>query len=134
MRKENNEKTAADASNILLVEDNLEVARLLCELLRVAGYTVRHATTASEGLLLGLSQPPSVFVLDVDLPDADGFQLCRALKADPRTAAIPVVFCTGRLDAHSLAQAAGGVDCLSKPFEVLELPERLRRALIGKIC
>jgi DNA-binding response OmpR family regulator len=116
-------------ATILLVEDNVPVAELICLLLQAAGFETRHAATVKEGLRLLMSQPPALIVLDVDLPDGNGFDLCRRLKANPTTASVPVIFCTGRPEARAEALAAGGVDCVHKPGDVFELPVRIQRAL-----
>jgi sigma-B regulation protein RsbU (phosphoserine phosphatase) len=114
---------------ILLVEDSLPAAEWICWLLKEAGFETQHATTVGQGLLLAVSQTPALIILDVDLPDGDGFSLCRRLKAHPATVNVPVIFCTGRVDAGAEALAAGGIDCVHKPLEVVELPARILRAL-----
>lgn len=115
--------------SILLVEDNLHVAELICLLLQDAGFETQHTTTVREALVLAVAKPPALFLLDVDLPDGNGFDLCRLLKAHPVTTNVPVVFCTGRPDARAEAFTAGGVDCVVKPGDVIELPVRVQRAL-----
>lgn len=119
-------------TTVLVVEDNLDIAELLCLILNESGFRTRHAATAAEGKLLALAEPLSAFVLDVDLPDSDGFQLCRWLKSNPTTSRTPVIFCTGRLNAMQDALAAGGVDCVAKPNEVMSLPLRIRQAIDGQ--
>ena len=114
---------------ILLVEDDLAVATLLSALLRRAGFEVCRAATAQHGMALALEQLPTLAVLDIDLPDFSGLELCRQLKADVRTAPMPVVFCTGNSRAKSAANAAGGTDFVTKPYEAITLPERIRRVL-----
>lgn len=114
---------------ILLVEDNVDVAELICLLLQAAGFATRHAASVREALVLAVAQPPALFLLDIDLPDGTGFDLCRCLKAHPVTTNVPVIFCTGQPDAWAEALAAGGVDCVVKPGDVMELPVRVQRAL-----
>src|SRR5262249_8664596 len=73
------------------------------------------------------AEPPDVLLLDVEMPDQDGYELCRQLKADPRTAAVPIIFMSAH-DAASERQrafAAGGADYLAKPFEGQEVLRRL---------
>jgi DNA-binding response OmpR family regulator len=128
----NQSKTTTETpptATILLVEDNVHVAELICLLLQDAGFETRHATTVAEGLRLLQSHPPALIVLDVDLPDGNGFDFCRQLKANPTTAPVPVIFCTGRADARAEAFEAGGADCVTKPGDVFELPVRIQRAL-----
>ena len=114
---------------VLLVEDNLDVAAFLCETLRRAGFSVCSAATAQQGLALALERQPTLAVLDIDLPDFSGLELCRRLKADLRTSDMPVIFCSGELESRLDAFAAGGVDFLAKPHEAIHLPARIRQAL-----
>lgn len=116
-------------ATILLVEDNVHVAELICLLLQEAGYITQHTATVRGALALAVAKPPTLFLLDVDLPDGNGFDLCRQLKATQITSQVPVIFCTGRSDARAEALAAGGVDCVQKPGDVFELPVRVQRAL-----
>ncbi len=114
---------------ILIVEDNQDVAAFLCELLRRAGFSVCHAATAQQGLALALERLPTLAVLDIDLPDFNGMELCRRLKADSRTLHMPVIFCSGELESRVDAFAAGGVDFIAKPHEAITLPARIRQVL-----
>ena len=119
-----------DPSNlILLVEDHPDIAALLGAALRQAKFEYCWAATAQIGWQLALERSPAAVVLDIDLPDFSGIELCRRLKADSRTANLPVIFCSGCAEARHHALAAGGHDFLAKPDEVFNLPERLRRAL-----
>jgi len=128
--KTTNETPAQPSTaTILLVEDNVHVAELICLLLKEAGFATQHTITVREALVTAVAHPPALFLLDVDLPDGNGFDLCRQLKEHPVTRKIPVVFCTGRVDARIEALAAGGVDCILKPGDVIELPVRIQRAL-----
>lgn len=124
-------ETAAQppTATVLLVEDNIHAAELIALLLQEAGFKTQHTTTVGQGLLLAVTQPPSLILLDIDLPDGTGFDLCRRLKAHPATRQVPVVFCTGRAESRAEVLAAGGVDCVTKPDEVIELPVRVQRAL-----
>ena len=125
----NETPTQPPTATILLVEDNVHVAELICLLLKEAGFATQYTTTVGHGLLLAVTQPPDLIVLDVDLPDGNGFDLCRRLKAHQTTAGIPIIFCTGRADARMEALAAGGMDCVQKPGDVFELPVRVQREL-----
>jgi len=79
---------------VLLVEDSrTQALRIQLELMR-HGLSVEIANTGSEGFKLARARPPDVIVLDVELPEMDGFSLCRKLKADPRTARVPVFMLT----------------------------------------
>jgi CheY-like chemotaxis protein len=115
---------------ILLVEDSrTQALRFQLELLRY-GLAIEIASNGSKGLAAARSQPPDAIVLDVDLPELDGYSVCRALKADPATADIPVVMLT----RHDQAQDAlsglqvGAVDYIPKDsFAEHNLIEALRQ-------
>ena len=116
---------------ILVVEDDPQVRQLLCSFLRRLGYEARTASDGATALGLVRTAAPDLVLLDVDLPDGSGFDLCRAIKSSPDLASIPIVFCTGR-DTHEdreVAAQVGGADYLAKPFDLRELAECLRRHL-----
>ena len=116
-------------SRILLVEDSrTQALRLKLELLRY-GFAIEIATDGLVGLNSARTQPPDLIVLDVDLPELDGYSVCRELKADVRTAHIPVVMLTRRDDAlDALAGLElGAVDYIPKDaFAEHNLVESLR--------
>jgi CheY-like chemotaxis protein len=115
---------------ILLVEDSrTQALRFQLELLRY-GLAIEIASSGAKGLAAARRQPPDAIVLDVDLPELDGYSVCRALKADPATADIPVVMLT----RHDQAQDAlsglqvGAVDYIPKDsFAEHNLVEALRQ-------
>jgi signal transduction histidine kinase len=96
-----------------------------------AGYRIMVARTAAAALAMAAEQQPDLILLDVMLPGQDGYTLCRQLKAEPRTASIPVIFLTARGSEADVAAGfdAGGVDYLTKPFRVRELQARVRTHL-----
>lgn len=116
-------------NRILLVEDSrTQALRLQLELLRY-GFAIDIATSGLSGLSSARTQPPDLIVLDVDLPGLDGYSVCRELKADNRTAHIPVVMLTGRDDAQDALAGLemGAVDYIPKDtFAEHNLIESLR--------
>ena len=110
---------------VLAVEDDEEVANLFSRILRHAGLSV--ATVGTGGLALQSARKirPDLILLDVDLPDLSGFQVCTQLKADPELRAIPVIFCSGRHGLREHVMALGAVDCLEKPQDIPRLVERV---------
>lgn len=105
---------------IAFVEDDLgilEVARFIFE---KAGYSVALHGSA-ESLLAQLNPEPDIFILDKQLPDMDGLELCRKLKANPQTSAIPVLMLSANPQIKNLASAAGADAVMEKPFEIKEL-------------
>jgi putative two-component system response regulator len=104
-------------SNILIVDDTPGNVCVLVGLL--PGYKLRVATTGPAALELASTDPlPDLILLDVVMPGMDGFEVCRRLKADPRTRAIPVIFITalGEVENETRGFEVGGVDYIAKPF------------------
>ncbi len=104
---------------VLCVDDDEDERRALAWLLEAAGLEVEEAATGGEGLRLA-ERHPSLVVLDVNLPDMDGFEVCRRIKAHPATAAIPVLHLSGvfvNADDVSRALAEGADGYLTKPVD-----------------
>lgn len=108
---------AVARAKILLVDDEPQNLQLLRQILK-DDYDLVFARNAADALRLALEQPPALILLDVMMPAVDGYQLCRQLKADPRSQAIPLIFVSALGDAgdeaHGLAQ--GAVAYLRKPL------------------
>ncbi len=113
---------------ILLVEDDFLSAQLIQHLLVRSGFTVRLASTVNDGFLLALELKPDLILLDVLLPDGDGFTLCEAIKAEPSLTQIPVIFVTSLDDVESRIRglSIGAVDFIQKPFAPEEVMARVR--------
>lgn len=117
------------AALILLVEDDRELRAVLTRAFEEEGLGVAAATTGAEAMQLALARTPDALVIDVGLPDADGRDLCQALRAQGVRS--PVLFLTARdaLTDRLAGFAAGGDDYLTKPFSLAELTARLRAVL-----
>lgn len=103
---------------VLLVDDTAENLQLLAAALK-DDYQLRFAKSGSKALALAAQTPqPDLILLDVMMPDLDGYQVCTALKADPATADIPVIFITALsgVDDETRGFAVGGADFITKPF------------------
>jgi two-component system response regulator MprA len=114
---------------ILLVEDDLELRGMLMRGLESEGFAVSGAASGAEAMRQVLSTPPDALIIDIGLPDADGRDLCQALRANGVGA--PVLFLTAR-DAISdrlSGFAAGGDDYVTKPFHVVEVAARMQALL-----
>lgn len=126
------------AARILLVEDEADLRALLDRHLERAGYQVIPAEDGREALRLAWSRPVELVVLDLMLPAVDGIEVCRRLRADPRTARVPIVMLTARQEAADRVAGleAGADDYVVKPFNLRELVLRveavLRRARGGE--
>jgi DNA-binding response OmpR family regulator len=114
-------------SEILLVDDNLADLKLLATLLNSAGYRVRPTNCPSLALESALIRPPDLCLVDILMVGMNGFELCRRLKQDKRTQAVPVVFVSVLQDAQEKLHGyeVGGADYITKPFQVDELLTRI---------
>ncbi|MBW1742404.1 MAG: PAS domain S-box protein, partial [Deltaproteobacteria bacterium] len=117
--------------DILIVDDEIPNLRLLTKLLEKEGYNVRPAEKAQTAIDSALAKPPGLILLDVRMPEIDGFELCRQLKQDERTNNVPIIFISALQDVEAKIQGfeAGGVDFIFKPFEELEILARVRTHL-----
>lgn len=122
-----NPPVASHAERVLIVDDVPDNLALLHDSLDEAGYTVLVAFNGEAALESAAQMPPDVVVLDAMMPGLDGFEVARRLKADPRTAAAPIIFMTGLSDTEHVeaAFAAGGVDYVTKPIRPREVLARI---------
>jgi putative two-component system response regulator len=116
---------------ILIVDDDPQIVTMLSRLLSRDGYLVATATNGREALAAVYSLMPDLILLDVGIPEIDGFAVCERVKNDERTALIPVTMLTGRDDdeSHRRGIEAGADDFLAKPFEHSILRARIRSQL-----
>jgi DNA-binding response OmpR family regulator len=117
--------------DILIVDDTPANLQVLSGLLKERGYKVRPAPSGKLALQAARNTPPDLVLLDVKMPDMDGFEVCRQLKADARLREIPVIFISALSDTLDKIQAfgAGGVDYVTKPFQIEEVEARVRTHL-----
>ncbi len=121
----------SDRGNILIVDDLPDNLRLLRDALSEQGYKVRSATTGAMALRAARSPATDLILLDIKLPDLDGYEVCRQLKSDDFTADIPVIFLSALSETFNKVQGleAGGVDYIAKPFQIEELLARVETHL-----
>lgn len=124
MDKPTDSKWKAD---ILVVDDTPENLALLNQMLTERGYKVRSVTKGTTALRGAQAAPPDLILLDVKMPQMNGYEVCQHLKADDRTCDIPVIFISALGDVFDKIQAfkVGGVDYITKPFQVEEVLVRL---------
>src|SRR6185369_6159086 len=119
-------------SRILVIDDNDLIASMLRDALTEHGYEVFNAMDANQGYSMALKHHPDLIVLDVQLPDVTGFDLCRIIKGNAALRDIPIIMATGT--ARSTDEKVKGFqmgvdDYLLKPFEIPEFLERVRAVL-----
>lgn len=106
------------ALKVLVVDDDPLHCRMVRDILETAGYAVVEAVDGAAGLEKAATLHPDVILLDVMMPGIDGYEVCRGLKGNPDTLAIPVIFVTISPDVtlDHLAYAAGAIACVRKPL------------------
>lgn len=113
---------------VFIVDDVPQNVQLAATALREQGYTVSFATSGREALERIPLIRPDLILLDVMMPEINGFEVCRQLKANPTMATIPIIFLTALNDSDSIVEgfSVGGVDYVTKPFNTTELVARVR--------
>ncbi|HEY9881198.1 MAG TPA: response regulator, partial [Leptolyngbyaceae cyanobacterium] len=114
----NNHLTCDISGNVLIVDDIPENLRLLTELLSQLGYSVRSVRSGQMALKTLQVKLPDIILLDIKMPDMDGYQVCERLKANRATQHVPVIFVSALDEVFDKVRAfqAGGVDYITKPF------------------
>ncbi len=117
--------------DILLIDDTPDNLRLLTSVLSEQGYKVRSVINGAMGLMGATAAPPDLILLDINMPDMDGYEVCRRLKSQAATAEIPVIFVSAVDEALDKVKAfsVGGVDYITKPFQVAEVLARVENHL-----
>lgn len=117
--------------NIVIVDDQPNNLRVLSGILQQAGYKVRPALDGEVALKSIKSSPPDLVLLDIRMPEMDGYEVCRRLKSDEQTRDIPVIFISALQDMEDKLSAfrVGGVDYVAKPFQMEEVLARVQAHL-----
>lgn len=115
------------ANRILVVDDNATNRRILVKSLGNSGYEMLEAADGFEAVETATSQSPDLILLDIMMPERDGFEVCGILKSREATAAIPVIFLTAKLEQDNVEKAfsVGGCDYVTKPFNMREVEARV---------
>jgi PleD family two-component response regulator len=125
------DKISSEIAPILIVDDDPDLCDLLIELFGQHGFAVRAAAWGDEALKIADSEPFSLIIIDIHLPDINGYDLCRQLRAHRRTHETPIIFLTERSERGDKLQGLelGVVDYITKPFDTEELLLRARNAI-----
>jgi len=120
-------------TRILVVEDEESLLKLETILLTTKGYDVTGVTDGMSALKVMESNPPDLVILDIMLPEIDGFEVCTRIKANPQTSGIPVIMLTAKKNSQDLARGiqVGAAAYITKPFKsarVIEIIEELLSA------
>jgi CheY-like chemotaxis protein len=117
--------------DILVVDDQPVNVRLLATMLAQLGYKVRKATSGEMALTAIHAELPDLILLDITMPQMDGYELCEILKKDPKTAEIPIIFVSALDESMDKAKAfeVGAVDYVAKPFQWVEVQARVKTQL-----
>src|SRR4051812_40007764 len=116
---------------IMVVDDDKDIRKLVESILAKEGFITSGAESAADALKKIQTSRPDLVMLDLQLPDKDGFEVCKSLRADPATKYIPIVFLTvHNLDSYKIAGLElGADDYITKPFNQTELLARVKSVL-----
>jgi two-component system, OmpR family, response regulator len=122
---------ATDVLDVLVVEDDPEINELVAAYVQLAGFPCRRVMRGDDALREIAARRPALIVLDVMLPDLDGFEICRRLRADRRTASVPVIILTALDEDHCRSRSAdcGPYEYMTKPFDPDALLSAIHRAI-----
>ena len=122
---------AETKTKILIVEDDLDLSEMLSAYFKVQDYDVLTAAWGKEALELVQNHTVSLVMLDIRLPDIDGYEVCRQMRLQRKTQNVPIIFLTEKRDRVDKLQGLelGVVDYITKPFDVQELRIRVRNAI-----
>jgi two-component system OmpR family response regulator len=123
----------SERKRILVVDDDRSLTELLKMVLEDAGYEVELAENGREAIVSAAKQPPDLVVLDVVMPEMDGWETSDHLLSHERTASIPIIFLSARVGPEDQLRGwyRGCFDYLTKPFDIQELLEKVGQALHG---
>lgn len=118
-------------SRILIIEDEVEITNGIRYFLEDSNYVVEVAETGLAGLRVAVKNPPHLIILDLNLPDISGFEICKTLREDPDFDKIPIIVLTGDNESSDRTKAfdLGADDYIAKPFDFKELLSRVRRRM-----
>src|SRR3984893_12723899 len=119
--------TTTETANIIVVDDQPANLKLLEEMLKVGGYKVRSFPRGRMALAAAAQNPPDLFLLDINMPEMNGYEVCESLKSHPELSSAPVIFLSALSATEDKVKAfqAGGADYITKPFQLEEVQARV---------
>ncbi|MBU4193519.1 MAG: response regulator [Actinobacteria bacterium] len=123
MRKSNKDKSI----KIAVIDDDPSMVKVLRIMLATSGYEVVEALSGVKGVMIVKGESPDLVLLDIMMPDVDGFEVCRRLKLDPETKDIPVIFVSAKTGSEHIEMglSMGAEGFLIKPFELQEILDKI---------
>ncbi|XHX77396.1 MAG: response regulator [Stenomitos frigidus ULC029] len=127
----NYSQVTSNTADILVVDDTAENIRFLSAMLAQQGYQVRKALNGKMALMSAQTTPPNLILLDVNMPEMDGFEVCKQLKAHEKTATVPVIFLSALDEVTDKVKAfqVGAIDFITKPFQFEDVLVRIQTHL-----
>lgn len=124
-------RTNQSKGSVLVVDDMVENLRLATDMLSQIGYEVRPVRSGAQAILAVANDPPDIILLDINMPEMNGYEVCTKLKEDEKTQGIPVIFISALNEPLDKVNAfgVGGVDYVTKPFDVQEVAARIETHL-----
>lgn len=118
-------------AKILIVDDDPQVTTLLEKILSLAGFTTTIVNDSAQAMEVAESMLPDFFILDLMMPQPNGFELCRMIRSNANMINTPILIITASddYDSKAIAYAAGANDYITKPFDQDELPQRINSLL-----
>jgi len=129
--KSDTEKSAKDNPVVVIIDDEPATVQVLDLFLKIKGFKPIPALTGAAGLKAIAEQSPSAVILDLMLPDIDGYEICRQLRADKKTATLPIIMLSARVHRDDVKRgyAAGATRYLKKPVDLDTLAAEVRRVV-----
>lgn len=120
-----------EKNRILLIDDHQTVFRLMEAIVRIKGYQLLYADSGQRGIVLARQEQPDLILLDVMMPDIDGFKVCQYLKDNEDTKHIPVMFLTARgaEDDEKTGLKVGAEGFVTKPFQTIDVLRQIEHFL-----
>ena len=124
----------SEPKRILLIDDHQTVFRLLEAIVRIKGHTLLYAESGQKGIVMARQEQPDMILLDVMMPDIDGFKVCQYLKENEDTKDIPVMFLTARGAEGDLetGRKVGADGFMTKPFKTIDVLDQIEQILTNK--